>query len=45
MELFIDGIKDIYWADNHLVKNLPKMQRSATSPELATAIGNHLVET
>lgn len=45
MELFIDGIKDIYWAENHLVKNLPKMQRSATSAELATAIGNHLVET
>ena len=45
MELFIDGIKDIYWAENHLVKNLPKMQRSATSPELVTAIENHLVET
>ena len=45
MELFIDGIKDIYWAENHLVKNLPKMQRSATSAELATAIGDHLVET
>ncbi|WP_432713246.1 ferritin-like domain-containing protein [Pedobacter sp.] len=44
-ELFIDGIKDIYWAENHLVKNLPKMQRSATSPELATAIENHLKET
>jgi ferritin-like metal-binding protein YciE len=45
MELFIDGIKDIYWAENHLVKNLPKMQRSATSAELVTAIENHLVET
>jgi ferritin-like metal-binding protein YciE len=45
MALFIDGIKDIYWAENHLVKNLPKMQRSATSAALATAIGNHLVET
>ena len=45
MELFIDGIKDIYWAENHLVKNLPKMQRSATSPELVKAIENHLVET
>lgn len=45
MELFLDGIKDIYWAENHLVKNLPKMQRAATSPELATAIENHLAET
>ena len=45
MELFIDGIKDIYWAENHLVKNLPKMQRAASSVELVTAIENHLNET
>lgn len=45
MELFLDCIKDIYWAENHLVKSLPKMQKSATSSELKTAIGNHLEET
>jgi ferritin-like metal-binding protein YciE len=42
MELFIDEIKDIYWAEKHLVKTLPKMQKAATSGELANAIGNHL---
>jgi ferritin-like metal-binding protein YciE len=44
-ELFLDGIMDIYWAENHLVKNLPKMAKEATSTELATAIENHLKET
>lgn len=44
-ELFIDGIKDLYWAENHLLKVLPKMQKSATSAELAGAIGKHLDET
>lgn len=45
MELFVDCIKDIYWAENHLVKSLPKMQKAATSAELSTAIGTHLEET
>ncbi len=45
MELFIDEIKDIYWAEKHLVKSLPKMRKAATSSELADAIGNHLEET
>lgn len=45
MELFIDEIKDIYWAEKKLVKTLPKMQKAATSQELKTAIGNHLEET
>jgi len=44
-ELFLDGIMDIYWAENHLVKNLPKMAKEATSTELTTAIENHLKET
>lgn len=42
LELFLDGIKDIYWAENHLVKTLPKMQKSATSSKLSAAIGDHL---
>lgn len=42
MELFVDTIRDIYWAENHLVKILPKMQKAATSKALARAIGEHL---
>nr|WP_067055102.1 ferritin-like domain-containing protein [Mucilaginibacter sp. L294] len=45
LELFKDGIMDIYWAENHLVKNLPKMIAAATSAKLKTAIENHLEET
>ena len=45
LELFTDGIKDIYWAENHLVKTLPKMQKAATSKTLVAAIESHLEET
>lgn len=44
-ELFIDELKDIYWAEKHLAKALPKMAKAATSNELRTAIENHLAET
>jgi ferritin-like metal-binding protein YciE len=45
MELFVDSIKDIYWAEKQLVKTLPKMQKAATSEQLKDAIGNHLEQT
>jgi ferritin-like metal-binding protein YciE len=45
LKLFIDEIKDIYWAEKHLVKTLPKMIKAATSPELSDAINSHLEET
>ena len=45
LELFTDGIKDLYWAENHLVKTLPKMINAATSAELIAGIESHLVET
>jgi ferritin-like metal-binding protein YciE len=44
-ELFLDEIKDIYWAEKHLVKALPKMSKGATSEVLAEAIKKHLEET
>jgi ferritin-like metal-binding protein YciE len=42
---FKDEIKDIYWAEKHLVKTLPKMAKAATSSELKQAFTNHLEET
>ncbi|MCF2446595.1 ferritin-like domain-containing protein [Dyadobacter sp. CY345] len=45
MELFLDGIRDIYWAENHLVKALPKMIQAATSGKLSAAIEEHLTQT
>jgi ferritin-like metal-binding protein YciE len=44
-EFFVDELKDIYWAEKHLVKALPKMQKAATSPELAKAFEKHTSET
>lgn len=44
-ELFIDEIKDIYWAEKHLTKAIPKMQKAATSSELANAFASHLKQT
>jgi len=43
--LFKDAIADLYWAENHLVKALPKMISAATAPELKNAIESHLEET
>jgi ferritin-like metal-binding protein YciE len=44
-EFFVDELKDIYWAEKHLVKALPKMQKAATSTELAAAFEKHATET
>lgn len=44
-EFFIDELKDIYWAEKHLAKALPKMKKAATSPELAAAFEKHAEET
>lgn len=44
-ELFVDSLKDIYWAEKALTKALPKMQKNATNKNLIDAIGSHLEET
>lgn len=43
--LFIDSLKDIYWAENALLKALPKMAANATSANLKSAIKDHLAVT
>lgn len=42
LELFTDGIKDIYYAEKHIAKALPKMMKAATSEELKQAFQEHL---
>jgi ferritin-like metal-binding protein YciE len=44
-KIFEEELKDIYWAEKHLTKALPKMAKAAESDELVTAIENHLEET
>lgn len=40
-EFFIDEVKDIYWAEKHVVTTLPKFKKAATSSELQQAFDNH----
>ena len=44
-DFFVDELKDIYWAEKHLTKALPKMQKASSSEELANAFGDHLEAT
>ena len=44
-DLFIDELKDIFWAEKALTKALPKMAKNATSPDLKKALQDHLAET
>lgn len=44
-DFFVEEIKDIYWAEKHIVKALPKMQKAANSEELANAFSAHLKQT
>jgi ferritin-like metal-binding protein YciE len=44
-KFFEDALKDIYWAEKHLTKALPKMQKSATTDELKNAIEEHTAQT
>jgi len=41
-ELFIDSLKDIYWAEKALTKALPKMAKMASSENLINTINDHL---
>jgi ferritin-like metal-binding protein YciE len=43
--LFHDTLKDIYYAERKILKNLPKMQRAAQSPELKAAFEKHQQQT
>jgi len=44
-ELFEDTLKDVYFAENEILKALPKMAKKATSPDLQEAFAEHAEET
>ena len=44
-DLYIDELKDLYSAENQLVKALPKMAKAATSPDLRAGFEEHLEQT
>lgn len=45
IKLFIDSLKDIYWAENHLIKALPKMAKATSIKTLERDILNHFDQT
>ena len=44
-QLYIEELRDIYDAENQLIKALPKMAAAATSQELRTGFEEHLEQT
>ncbi len=44
-DLFIDELKDIYWAEKALTKAIPKMAKNASSESLIKALKDHLAQT
>jgi ferritin-like metal-binding protein YciE len=44
-DLFLDTLKDIYYAERQIVKTLPKMAKAATSPTLKAGFEEHMHET
>jgi ferritin-like metal-binding protein YciE len=44
-DLFHETLKDIYFAENKILKTLPKMAKAAESKELAAAFNKHFRET
>jgi len=43
--LFFDTLRDIYYAERHILKNLPKLEAEASSDELKAAFQTHTKET
>ncbi|MBC8033040.1 MAG: ferritin-like domain-containing protein [Chitinophagaceae bacterium] len=44
-KLFLDSLKDIYYAEKHLVKMLPRLKKAATNEALQTAFDEHTAVT
>jgi len=43
--LYVEELKDLYSAENQLVKAIPKMAKASTSPDLRAGFEEHLGQT
>lgn len=43
--LFYDTLRDMYYAERHILRTLPKLQKAAASDELKSAFEHHHTET
>src|SRR5438105_10054894 len=44
-DLFVAELRDLYSAENQIIKALPKLAKTASAPELQTAFEEHLEQT
>src|SRR5262245_9024341 len=44
-DLLLHGLKDIYYAENQIIKSLPKLIEKATNRDLSRGLKDHLEET
>jgi len=44
-DLFLDGLKDVYYAEKKILKALPKMAKGADGKDVSAAFQKHLTET
>jgi ferritin-like metal-binding protein YciE len=44
-DLLLHGLQDIYYAEQQIIKSLPKMIEKATNRDLASGLKGHLEET
>jgi len=44
-ELYVEGIKDLYSAENQILKGLPRMIKAASHPQLKRAFTKHEAQT
>ena len=44
-DMFVETLKDVYFAENAIIKALPKMAQKAQSEDLKSALKEHLEET
>ncbi|MBA3833399.1 MAG: ferritin-like domain-containing protein [Chthoniobacterales bacterium] len=44
-DLYVSELKDLYSAENQIIKALPKMVKAATNQQLANAFSDHLRQT
>lgn len=44
-ELYVEGLRDLYSAEQQILKALPKLREGATNPKLKDAFAAHLAQT
>ena len=44
-ELYVEGLRDLYSAEQQILKALPKLRAGATNPKVKDAFATHMAQT